>query len=280
MDTNLSNQPGIQSDISEKTGLPKPLVNYFKSRFPIILGIFLILLVFTGGAYYLGLKKNNSNNNYSQTINSHPQAETTIAVQIEPSVNTQNQLIPSLNPTAIYITGSSSKMVSSPPEWQQFTATDPDFGIKTTLSLPPGFSFLFTGSEFTIQNASDASELWDYSSSVYRNNDGVLKNHYDGSSRRAWYEKRLAEKQSTDEIVGITEKSVNSSTYLEITVQTPAYDDHGVTSGTKIGKHFIFVQNNILHMITPVSNKAYTPSAQIPDNIGSIFASLTSVQIN
>lgn len=165
-----------------------------------------------------------------------------------------------------------------PSNWKQFTATDPDFGVKTTMSMPPAYSFRFTGSEFTIQNDSDATELWDYSSSVYRDNDGVLKNHYDGSSRRAWYEKRLSERQSTDKIVSVKEKPVNSSTCLEITVQTPSYDDHGVTTGRKNGTHYVYVQNNILHMLTPASNKAYTSAAQIPNNIEPILASLTSVQ--
>src|SRR3989304_5139403 len=85
------------------------------------------------------------------------QSETEIAIQIEPSVDTQTQILPSLNPTVIVKaptqkSGFSNKTVAIPPNWQQFTATDPDFGIKTTMSLPPGFSFNFTGSEFTIQN--------------------------------------------------------------------------------------------------------------------------------
>ena len=283
MDTNLSNQPEIQSEVPVKTDPLKLQVDKPKARLPIILGLFFILLVLTGGAYYFGAKKNSSNNNYFKTINPQTQSESAIAIQIEPSVDTQTQILPSLNPTVIVKaptqkSGFSNKTVAIPSNWQQFTATDPDFGIKTTMSLPPGFSFNFTGSEFTIQNNSDATELWDYSSSVYRNNDGVLKNHYDGSSRRVWYGKRLSELQNTDKIVSLSEKSLNSTSYLEILVQTPSYNDQGVESGMKMGKHFVFVQNNILHMITPASNEAYTPAAQIPNNIEPILTSLTAVQ--
>ncbi|MDA1079851.1 MAG: hypothetical protein O2840_04160 [bacterium] len=252
---------------------PSP-VNYQKNFLPIIFGVMVLILVVGSGAYYLGTQQNNSstNNNFPSTI---PQdtMESTTADQTSPLVNPTSNINQSAQKTE-----TSGETVVIPSNWKQFTATDSDFGVKTTLSMPPGYSFRFSGSEFMIQNDSDATELWEYSSSVYRNNDGVLKNHYDGSSRRAWYEKRLAERQSTDKIVSVKEKPLDSYSYLEITVQTPLYDDRGITSGTKNGTHYVYVQSNILHMITPASNNAYTSAAQIPNNIEPILASLISVQ--
>lgn len=274
MEMNTSTLPVNPSEIPIRPQPIQPPLNNQKGFFPIVLGVIILLLVVGGGAYYLGTQQNNnSKNNNLPTTNSQVTLEPTTTDQTSPSVNpTSNVNQPTQKPTT------SNKTLVIPSNWKQFTATDPDFGVKTTMSMPPGYSFRFTGSEFTIQNDSDATELWDYSSSVYRDNDGVLKNHYDGSSRRTWYEKRLSERQSTDKIVSVKEKPLNSSTYLEITVQTPSYDDHGVTSGTKNGMHYVYVQNNILHMITPASNKAYTSAAQIPNNIEPILVSLTSVQ--
>lgn len=203
----------------------------------------------------------------------------------KPTVSPTEQLLPTKQPLSSPFPSptAATKPVTIPADWKSYTATDPDFGIKTTLSMPPGYSFRFTGSEFTIQNDSDATELWDYSTSVYRDNDGVLKNHYSASSRRTWYENYLSTKQNTfqykDKVLNVLEIPINASSYLAITVESPSYNDHGEVSGTKKGTHYVYVQNNILHMITPISNKAYTVSAQIPKYIGVIFVSLSSSQI-
>lgn len=217
--------------------------------------VLICFVIFGFGGYYLGIQKSNNSQNNQLPVSS-------------PTPSATTETLPTANPPTVTV----------PANWKKYTAEDPDFGTRTTMVMPPGYSFRFTGSEFTIQNDSDATELWDYSSSVYRDNDGILKNHYDGSSRRVWYEKRLSERQSPDKIVSVKEKPLNATTYLEITVQTPSYDDHGVTSGTKNGLHYVYVQNNILHMIVPASNKAYTSAALIPGNIEPILASLTSVQ--
>jgi len=245
--------------------LEKPKINY------LVIGtvILVCFVIFGFGGYYLGTQKSNSSQNNQPPVFSPTSSVTT---ETPPITNPTNEPVVTQKPVV------TTKPISIPSNWKKYTAEDPDFGVKTTLSMPPGYSFRFTGSEFTIQNDSDATELWDYSSSVYRDNDGVLKNHYDGSSRRAWYEKHLSERQSTDKIVSVKEKPLNASSYLEITVQTPSYDDHGVASGTKNGMHYVYVQNNILHMITPASNKAYTAAAQIPGDIEPILSSLTSVQ--
>jgi len=241
-----------------------------KGFFPIIFVVIMLLVVVASGAYYLGAKNNN-------TLQDNPKPVTSPTN----TLNTKPSIINSKltdEPVVTQKPGVTTKNVTVPANWKQYTAEDPDFGVRTTMSMPPGYSFRFTGSEFTIQNDSDATELWNYSSSVYRDNDGILKNHYDGSSRRAWYEKYLAERQSMDKIISVKEKSLNGTTYLEITVQTPSYDDHGVISGTRNGMHYVYVQNNILHIISPASNKAYTSAAQIPGNIEAILASLSSIK--
>jgi hypothetical protein len=231
--------------------------------------ILVCFVIFGFGGYYLGTRNNYSSQNNQPPV---PSPTSLVATVTPPFTNPTNQPVVTQKPIVI------TKPISIPSNWKKYTAEDPDFGVKTTLSMPPGYSFRFTGSEFTIQNDSDATELWDYSSSVYRDNNGILKNHYNGGSRRAWYEKRLSERQSIDKIVSVKEKPLNTSSYLEITVQTPSYDDHGVAYGTKNGMHYVYVQNNILHMITPTSNKAYITAAQIPGDIEPILASLTSVQ--
>jgi len=244
---------------------------------PSILGVLALVLIVGSGSYYLGTQQSvNSKNDILPTSTPTPQVtpEPTVAEQPSPSViPTSNVSQPTQTPPT------STKTVVIPSNWKPFTATDSEYGVKTSMSMPLGYSFGFSGSEFTIQNDSDSTELWDYSTSIYRNNDSVLNNHYDGSSRRAWYAKYLIEKQSADKIVSVKEHSLNSSTYLEITVQAPSYDDPGVPNATKSGTHYIFVQNNILHMITPASIKSYTSNAQIPRNIEPILESLTSAHI-
>lgn len=227
-----------------------------------------VLLIVGGVSYYLGTQTQSIANN-SPAINEPKNLSQPTAVPIfivgQPAEVTQPIQKPS----------SAGKLITVPSNWQQFTAVDSEFGIKTTLALPPGYSFKFTGSEFTIQNDTDATELWDYSTSVYDNGAG-LKNHYDGSSRRAWYQTRLSERGAEDKIMSVQEKSLNNSTYLEMTVHTPSYDSHGALLGTKNTKHYIYVQNSILHMFAPVSDKAYSSAAKIPANIEPILVSLSS----
>lgn len=255
------------SHANQPQQVPSPPVGNPYSKKPlIIIGVLLGFVLFGVGGYVLGMQRVGQQSTTGNV--SVPISSPTSALQLSP---TREPLVTD-KPT------STTNSVTVPSSWKKYTSDDQEFGVKTTMAMPPGYSFKFTGSESTIQNDSDATELWDYSSSVYRDNEGILKNHYNGSSRRVWYEKRLAERQSLDKIIGVKEKPLNSTNYLEITVQTPAYDDHGVASGTKNGLHYVYVQNGILHMITPASNKAYTTEAQIPDNIEPILASLTSVQ--
>ena len=166
------------------------------------------------------------------------------------------------------------KKVVVPSSWKSFSAVDSEWGLKTTLSLPYGFSFQFKGSEFVIQDDSSATELWSYFTSVYGDKDGIARNHYGGESRRAWYEKRLADLQPDSKVVGVEEKQLNTSSYLVLTVQSTNYNSKGKAIGTKNGKHYLYIQNKILHIFQPASNLSYTQSAQIPKNIEPILASL------
>lgn len=273
MEENNSNQSANPTNIITQPTLNP--VNNQRGNLLIIVGVLVLLVVVGGGAYYLGTQNNSVDNN-SQTANLQITPEPTTLVQTSPSVNpTTNTVQPTQK------SSSSSKTITIPSDWKSFTATDPDFGVKTTMSMPPGYSFRFTGSEFTIQNDSDATELWDYSTSVFRGKDG-LKNYYAGQSRRAWYQDLLdgdfmAEKPITftpGKITNAVEHQIGSQTYYEMTVlgEPPA------NYSGELGKHFVYVQNGIVHILKPASHKANTAEAKIPQNVGTIFASLSSSQ--
>ena len=194
-----------------------------------------------------------------------------------PTTSKPNQInttpIPTVQPLL------TTQPITIPSDWQQFTATDPDFGVKTAMSMPPGYSFRFTGSEFTIQNDSDATELWDYSTSIFRGKDG-LKNYYAGNSRRVWYQELLDGKFMLEkpyqfipgEITNTVERQIGSQSYLEVTVSGgPPANYLG-----EVGTHYIYAQNSIIHIVKPTSHKANSTEALIPNHIGTIFASLTS----
>ena len=166
--------------------------------------------------------------------------------------------------------------VNVPINWKEYTATDSEFGIKTTMFMPPGFSFKFTGSEFTIQNDSDATELWDYSTSVTTGSNNVLKNYYDGGSRREWYKRYLdgeflgntVDKKFGD-IVSMTETVIGNTSYLKIVVNT-------LSRG--IQTHYVYLQNDIIHIIKPISDVAETSQAKFPQHVGLSLYSLKSIQ--
>ncbi len=158
-------------------------------------------------------------------------------------------------------TSSSTTSTVVPKDWKEFVTEDWDQTLKVTLSMPPGFSFKFTGSEWTIQNDSDATELWDFSP----------RTDYDGSSRRKWYQ----EKYPGLKILSVEEINLNqNSSYLKFLVEISKYNDHGEINGTQVVNHYLFIKDNIANIITPVSNKAYSSEAVIPKYISSIFASL------
>lgn len=222
----------------------------------LILGVILLLLLVGGGGYYLGSQKN------IEPLETQP---------FPTSVPS-----PTINDSVVSPTPKTVIPITIPSDWKQYTATDSEF-VKITMSMPPGYTFRYV-SEFRIHN-DDSTESWGFSTSIMGE-----KNNYTGGSRRAWYEDYLAsfqtgiQDQYKEKVLKVSEIPINNSSYLAILVEGPGYNDHGVVSGRRTGTHYVYVQNNILHMITPSSNKAYTAEAQIPKYIGIIFASLTSSQ--
>lgn len=250
------------------TSISTPTPTPQKSFFWIFVILFLISTGITGWLYYQNLQLK------QQLINSQQASQSQIVPNIIPpeSSPTSSSPTPSTKPTATI------EPIIIPSNWKQFTAIDPEFKIKTTMSMPPGFSFSFTGSEFTIQNDSDATELWDYSTSVFSGKDG-LKNYYDGTSRRDWYKRKLdGEFTSPEEfqkkrgdILSVIEHNINNQSYLEISV-------NDLNSGD-IQKHYLFVNNGMIHIIKPASHEANNSTALMPKYLDIIFTSLTSTTI-
>jgi hypothetical protein len=183
-------------------------------------------------------------------------------------ITTPTQIIqkPLISPTSI--TPSSPpvmKQILIPSDWKSYTATDPAFGVTATISLPPGYSFFFTGSEFTIQN-SEATEMWDYTTSVFNGNDG-LKNYYDGGSRRVWYQKYISGDtfgnfaKSDAKITNVDE---SNSAYLKITV---------ATSGIPNQISYIAVKNGIINIFR------YGNNQNLAQYMPQIIASLSVTKI-
>lgn len=197
-------------------------------------------------------------------------SETTAVTTIDQILSTFkfNEQTGSINPI---------KAMTIPSDWKKFTATDQEFKVSTTMSLPSGLSFRFTGSEFTIQNDSDATEIWEYFTSVLDS----TTNYYKGESRRVWYQNYLQGKvvkfsdvhefKTKGTITAASEHSIGSTSYLEVTVQ-PNYG--------KSEKHYLYVQNGILNIIKPSSEKANSDQAVLPQNMGTILYSLSVKRTN
>ncbi|MDO8497824.1 MAG: hypothetical protein Q7S61_04745 [bacterium] len=160
-----------------------------------------------------------------------------------------------------------TQIITIPKDWKSFTDTDSQSKITTTLSLPPGYSFKFSGSAWMIRNDSDAGEIWsfhpDYNSS------------YDGTSRRAWVQKIYPDYK----IIQVEEIPLEGSSYLKISIETPTYDNGGIATGTTVViNHYVYVQNNIATMISPSSIKTSSSQTAISQNIAIIFSSLKVIK--
>jgi len=183
-----------------------------------------------------------------------------------------------------------------PDDWGEFADTDSQFGLTTTLSLPVAFGFSFSGSEWSINSL--GGEHWDYASSVkgavwsekcdkkndqfddfreYTNRcclEGRV-NTYRGGSRRAWYSKYINDgfscdypgSDNTGQIIAVEEFPVNSSSYLKVGVK---YVDGRTQTG------YLYVQSGIMHILSPLSEKARSDDSFIAQNIAIVFASLRS----
>jgi hypothetical protein len=240
-----------------------------KQKSRLVIGLIILVLLLLGTTGFLAYQ------NYQlkqQVQQKQPFTNPTIGIPTPtatPSIPAEIQ--PTNKPNA--------QPITIPSDWKQYIATDPDFGITTKMSMPPGYSFRFTGSEFTIQNDSDATELWDYSTSIFRGKDG-LKNYYTGGSRRSWYQELLSGEFMLEkpyqfvpgQITNVLEHQINSQSYLELTVSGGPPTNYSGETGT----HYIYGQNSILHIIKPASHKANSADALIPNYIGTIFVSLNS----
>ncbi len=166
------------------------------------------------------------------------------------------------------------KLIQIPPNWKTFTDTDPLTKLTVSLTLPPGYKFRFTGSEWTI--GKDGEEIWDYNSSIMLGENATPVNKYDGSSRRRWYQRYLNEEFLEEEpfltnkhkIISVKEHPIGATTYLEIEVEN--------SLSKRVETHFVYVQNGILHIIKPVSEKAFSKDSEIYKNIDKILYSLKS----
>lgn len=165
-----------------------------------------------------------------------------------------------------------NKTMTIPSDWQQHSGIDPEFGVFASLSVPPGYSFGFTGSEWTLHNAQ--GENWDYSTSVFPGDKG-LKNYYTGGSRRVWYQQFLngdfsgdAGKTKLAEIISVSEYPTGTSTYLAVTLRY-------ILASKRVETHYLYVQNDILHILKPAGVQDVSTSS-ITKNMGMIFASLSS----
>ncbi|MHA1304175.1 MAG: hypothetical protein ACTSPI_10785, partial [Candidatus Heimdallarchaeaceae archaeon] len=101
------------------------------------------------------------------------------------------------------------------------------------------------------------------------------KNEYNGGSRRKWYQRYLDDEffhnvppVKRGEIISVKEYHAGTSTYLEVKVDNPF--------SQKAENHYLYVQNNILHIIKPMSEEAYSTDSLIVKNIAIIFTSLRS----
>lgn len=166
------------------------------------------------------------------------------------------------------------KTVSIPADWTSYTLINPNSGEQTKLSLPPDYSFRLNDYEFIIQNDQDYEETWSYSTSIFYGPEGV-KNYYTNNPIKDWYlaylngeylfEKPYIFKES--KILDTKEELIGMRKYIILTVKKDETE-----------KHYLFLENNIVHIFKPASLKANTAPSAISKNMGAIFASLNSSQ--
>ena len=166
--------------------------------------------------------------------------------------------------------------------WQEFTITDEDFGVVTTLSLPPGYTFAATyGWTYLIfqnTNPDEVGESWDYSTSIFRK-DCELQNWYTGGSPVEWYEKRLRGDYAPDdknqkkkgEIVDAIEHPSGSQSYWEIIVKN-------IFGGLE--KHYLFKNNDVVAVLKTDWDEAKASEFKLPQVINQLAQSLKITRID
>lgn len=161
-----------------------------------------------------------------------------------------------------------------PKDWKEYRDTDIDFGVKTTVSLPPGCSFKFTGSEWDLRCGE--GDVWDYKTSVFRGKEDESKNYYTGGSLEQWYQRYLnydffeiGNIVAKDEIIKVKENRIGAISYFNMVIK----EGNGQTI-----THYLYAQNGIVHIIQPLIIDE--PTSKIKKNIGFIFSSLKSEIVN
>lgn len=221
------------------------LLSFFENP-PKIVSFFTALLLFAAfalGGYFIGSKNTQSQSQISSQ-------KTTVKKVNEP------------------------KTISIPADWTSYTLINPNSGEQTKLSLPPNYSFTLNDYEFIIQNDQDLEESWSYSTSIFYANEGV-KNYYTGGAVKDWYlgylnGKYLFEKPyifKESRILEAREELIGMRKYIILTVKKDETE-----------KHYLFLENNIVHIFKPASPKANSAPSVISRNIGAIFTSLNSSQ--
>ncbi|MDO8488424.1 MAG: hypothetical protein Q7S31_03895 [bacterium] len=235
---------------------PQPVVQPPQSKsktWKLIMGGILLLGVGIVGGVFLGKQL------YSQPL-SPPAPSPTVEVTPSPASDTITST-PTVNPSPIVV----------PASWKVKSATDSYFGLTTSLTLPPDYSFHFSGSETTLSSSTESSDSWDYLTSLSTNSNNQIYNSYDGSSRRTWYEKLLegndtVKGYANTQTISVKEVPVNDTSFLAITIKWDL--------GTET--HYIIVNNGILHIFRPLTEAAKANHTFFSQNAPIILSTLTS----
>jgi hypothetical protein len=228
------------------------------------------LLIITGivilSAVYL-VSPNRDKQNYTEQ--SPQPTPTTVQPTLIPLVTPRINQISDMAPSTI------------PADWTKYTDEDTAFGLKTSLSLPPGYIFFFTGSEWLISDENyPKPEIWDYTSSIFMGGDQEEpKNYYDGSSPWLWFQRnldgeffepeRIAERDL--QIIEVNEYSFSDNRkYYQIESQ--------YRSSGQVVTQYLYIQNGIVNIFTPINSDQF-PNSTISTNFGPIFVSLTSQMV-
>lgn len=198
-------------------------------------------------------------------------ASLSIAFYVAKNLATESLTTTSLEPTVTPTISRSPTIDTIPTVWKTYTAIDTGWGVQTTLSLPSEFSFTFKGSDFLIQKDSDASELWEYTTSIRGDEQGKGNNTFIEGTALSWYQQYFREVNglTDNQILDFEEKTEKGITYFSVRAPSPL----------GIETHYVSEKNGIVHILKPSSAAALNTDSLIANNIAVIFYSLTSQKI-
>lgn len=155
-----------------------------------------------------------------------------------------------------------------PEDWIAYSQTDPDFKVQINLSLPLGFAFEFTGSDFTIRN-SDSSEIWNVVTSVTRLEDESLTNTYSGGDVNAWYRRYF------NQLHGASNSTIQSVSPTGL-FYTATVDLGGGVTETR----YLVEDSGYMVVIRPSSQAASSDTASLLPQIAILTDTITIAQTN